>query len=420
MKRPFAFSGASAVSAPPGAAKVTAGRTEGATSFYDYPILGEFVYAMGHLTATPIAGIRTVWLAPRLVLLAAVCLPWLAAGCAARPLRPTELPPECVAGPAAHRSMANLARLANYAGNSHVIDPGDILDVTVVTDFENPEDATAPVRVGDDGIANLPIIGKVPLAGLEVIDAEQAIAAAAVARGVFRDPHVMVGFRKKQANRVTVVGAVAVPGNYELPRTSSSLLAALVAAGGLSEEAGADVEIRRAGPPDAAGESAPRVAGTEGQLTAFSTSTARPFQTIKVNLVSASEGGNMAYDLNDGDVVMVLQHPTRTVHVFGLVNNPGQHTMPRDADLYLLDAVAMSGGLSSIMADQVLILRRVPGQEGMVRIASSVRKAKDDAAYNIRLAPGDLVSLEETPVSVAWDAVRSVVRFAVGGSVAVF
>ncbi len=375
---------------------------------------------MGHCTRILSVGIRTLGPIPRSALLLAACLPWLAGGCAARALRPTELPPECIARPAANRSMANLSRLVNYAAKNDVIDPGDILDVTVVNDFENPEDRTAPVRVGDDGVADIPLVGRIPLAGLELIDAEQAIAATAVARGIFQNPNVTLDFRKKRSNRVTVVGAVLEPGTYELPRTSSSLLAALVAAGGLNEEAGSDVEVRRALPPGGEEGAKPRVAGVEGQLTSFEQSTARPFKTIKINLVSASEEGNVAYDLNDGDVVMVPPQPTRTVHVFGLVNNPGQHQMPRDTDLYLLDAVAMSGGVSSIMADQVLILRRVPGQEGMVRISSSVRRAKDEPAYNIRLAPGDLVSLEETPVSIAWDAVRSVVRFAVGGSLAVF
>ncbi|NUQ62880.1 MAG: polysaccharide biosynthesis/export family protein [Pirellulales bacterium] len=375
---------------------------------------------MGHFTAMLTRGIRTLSSLPRPALLLAACLPWFCAGCANRSLRPNELSGEFIAPPVEAVSTANLTRLTNYATSSTLIDAGDVLDVTVVTDFEDAENVTAPIRVGEDGVADVPLIGKLSLGGLELIEAEQAITAAAVGRGVFRNPHITVDFRRKRSNRVTVVGAVAAPGHYELPRNSSSLLAALVAAGGLSEHAGSDVEIRRALPPGSPGDSPPRVAAAEGQLTSFHTSSARPFETVKINLVSAAKEGNIAYDLNDGDVVMVAPRPVRTVNVIGLVNNPGQHEMPHDTDLYLLDAIGMSGGLSSIMADKVLVLRRVPGRQELVRVESSVRKAKEDAVHNIRLAPGDVVSLEDTPISMAWETMRGVLRFTVGGSMAVF
>ena len=47
-----------------------------------------------------------------------------------------------------------------------------------------------------------------------------------------------------RTNKITVVGAVNKPGPHELPRGSSSLMAALVAAEGLTKEAGTEVEIR--------------------------------------------------------------------------------------------------------------------------------------------------------------------------------
>ena len=48
----------------------------------------------------------------------------------------------------------------------------------------------------------------------------------------------------KRVDRVTVVGAVKKPGVYEIPRGSSDLLAAIVTAGGLADDAGTEVEIR--------------------------------------------------------------------------------------------------------------------------------------------------------------------------------
>jgi polysaccharide export outer membrane protein len=165
---------------------------------------------------------------------------------------------------------------------------------------------------------------------------------------------------------------------------------------------------------------APRVAGAEGLLAAYEASSTRPFQTVKINLVSAAQEGGIAYTINDGDVVMINRQPARPVHVMGLVHKPGQYDMPPNADLHLLDAVAMAGGVSSILADRILILRRVPGHDELIRIESSIRKAKQGAVDDVLLAPGDVVSVEETPTTFLWDVIRNVVRFGVGGRVALF
>ena len=61
---------------------------------------------------------------------------------------------------------------------------------------------------------------------------------------MFQKPHVTVTMKRQRKNAIMVIGAVKEPGLKELPRGSCSLLAALVSAGGLSEDAGTDVEIR--------------------------------------------------------------------------------------------------------------------------------------------------------------------------------
>ena len=61
---------------------------------------------------------------------------------------------------------------------------------------------------------------------------------------MFRNPCITVTMKQCRTRKVTVVGAVNKPGTHELPRGSSSLMAALLAAEGLSKEAGTEVEIR--------------------------------------------------------------------------------------------------------------------------------------------------------------------------------
>ncbi len=136
------------------------------------------------------------------------------------------------------------------SGNQR-IDRGDVLDITLGTGYSDQINNTTPARVADDGTINVSLVGKVFVGGFELEGAEQAIAAAGVSRGVFRDPHVTVTMRAQRINRITVIGSVEKPGVYEIPRGSSSLLAAIVSAGGLSKTAGTEVELRH--PAHAAG-----------------------------------------------------------------------------------------------------------------------------------------------------------------------
>jgi polysaccharide export outer membrane protein len=271
--------------------------------------------------------------------------------------------------------------------------------------------------VGEDGAANVPLVGKVQLAGLELAGAEQAIAAAGMQRGVFRNPHVTVTMKRPRVNKITVIGAVEEPGVYELPRGSSALLAALVAAGGLSDEAGTDVEIRRPG------RHAPTVVPSESRDKLAGYVPAQPVATeassLRVNLVSAAQEGRGGYYLDDGDVVMVEKRDPQPIHVIGLVKKPGEYELPTHRDLRVLDALALAGGLDIPWADNMLVIRHVPERTEPVLIQISIHEAKRNGRSNVRLAPGDVVSVEQTPQTVIYDVIR---KFNVGlaGSVPAF
>jgi polysaccharide export outer membrane protein len=302
---------------------------------------------------------------------------------------------------------------------------------------------TAPVRVSDDGTANVPLVGKVYVAGLELEGAEQAISNAGVERGVFRDPHVTVTMHTQRINRITVIGAVEKPGVYEIPRGSSSLLAALVSAGGLSKEAGTVVELRR--PARAAGPTGAFNSGGFGgnqagnpipaQQAAFQQPGAPggqfgppgqpppaqmvPASSRRINLVAAAEEGSNGFFLDDGDVVMVEKRDPEPVQVIGLVSKAGQYELPVNQDLRVLDALAMAGGWSSPVADKVYVIRNMPGRAEPVVIEVSISEAKRHGKGNLLLGPGDIVSVEQTPATIFLDALTRFLHFGLDGTVPV-
>jgi polysaccharide export outer membrane protein len=328
-------------------------------------------------------------------------------GCAQqRVYQAAKLPPEYAAAPIEMVKPDLTSRLAQYKGSQDRIEPGDLLDVTIDAGYAGEPIRTRPIRVADDGTIRLTLIGSLPVAGLRLEDAEREVYAAAVRTGMYRDPGVTVEMKQRRMHRVKVIGAVAEPGVKELPRNSSYLLDALVAAGNVTASASPDIEIRRPEPRDEPrGLPGPRVAQA-----AYATTEEGP-RIVQVNLTQLSEESPRGHYLEDGDVVVVKERPPRTIHVTGLVRKPGEYDAPYDREVHLIDALAMAGGRTMEIADKVWIIRRVPGEEAPLVIETSVRKAKRDGSANPRLMAGDVVSVEETPATFVLDLLKGFVRF---------
>ena len=134
-------------------------------------------------------------------------------------------------------------------------------------------------------------------------------------------------------------------------------------------------------------------------------------RTVRIDLQQASALGNADVHLEDGSTVMVMPRPKRFIHVMGLVRKPDQFEMPRDHELRLLDSIALAGGRTLELADKVNIIRTIPTRPEPIVINASVKEAKRNTTANIRLAPGDVVSIEETPMTFVVGTIREFVRF---------
>src|SRR5262249_9008032 len=125
------------------------------------------------------------------------------------------------------------------------IAPGDLLEVTVSDLVGENQFYPLPLRVLDDGAIRLPLAGPVAVSGLSFPEAEQLLFATYSSPGLLKKPLVTVALRDTRKLRVYVLGAVNKPGQYELHANEGDLLNALVAAGGLTSDAGTVIEIRR-------------------------------------------------------------------------------------------------------------------------------------------------------------------------------
>jgi protein involved in polysaccharide export with SLBB domain len=305
----------------------------------------------------------------------------------------------------ARKPPIDLSVLKRRSINSDLIYPGDVLDVTLISGAQETIPEAVPYHVDEQGNLPLPIIGPVQVAGFPASEAERLIREASVERRKYRNLSVSVLIKSRKTDHVTVGGAVEKPGAVELPSAGSDLLAAIVAAGGLSESAGTQIEIRH-----------PALRAEAAQV-AYNQGVAPGPQLVRVDLVEAMNGNAGDLRLRDGSVVTVREHVPESVYVMGLVAKPGAITLPKDEPLRVTQAIAEAGGRKLEFADKVQVLRYVEGQPGPLVIDVSFKEAKWNSAANLVLARGDVVMVKETPTTFTVETLRNFFRFGVSSTV---
>lgn len=117
----------------------------------------------------------------------------------------------------------------------YVLGPGDIVHITVLN---NPE-LTTDARVSENGSITFPLIGSVPIMGLSLSQAQNAVARKLSDAHFVAQPQVNILPTLVVGNQVTVVGHVNRPGRYPLQTTNTHLSDAIALAGGI-DAIGAD------------------------------------------------------------------------------------------------------------------------------------------------------------------------------------
>lgn len=374
------------------------------------------VFGLGNTSPQPMPPMAWM-LRPAMLALGTLCC--ILVGCGGRNIyRATRLPVEYQAPVVEDLREIPLSQFVAQRNPGDVISPGDVLEVTINTDLDTK---VIPVicRVDDHGLIVVPDIGPVSVGGLRLSEAEKRVGETAIARDVYRRPFVTIVRKEQRMYRVTVTGAVEKPGVYEIPAVQADLLSALVEAGGLKKEAQPVVEIRHggmAGGVNLPGETPSEDKEVEGRLTSWEEPTSSP-NTVRIDLVSASRlpASELRYELHDGDVVYVPEQKADPIFVDGLVTKPGMYELPRNQEVRLLDALAMAGGRDNPLADDVWILRHVPGREEPIVIKAKLNAIKRNAEENVRIAPGDVITVEETPGTFLYSLLKGFVHL--GGSI---
>jgi polysaccharide export outer membrane protein len=253
------------------------------------------------------------------------------------------------------------------------IGPEDVLNINV---FEAQE-LNREVRVSASGEISLPLLGSVRAGGLTPRELEFVLEEL-LHRTYMKEPHVSVFVREMQSHPVSVMGAVRRPGVFQI-RGSKTLLEVLSLAEGLADDAGETVIIlRRAAlsaepnpPTDHTAVPDPPSSAMQdtGEAKTVSTSlnanrSAPEGAAVQVNLKDLLESADSRSNplVHPGDIVKVTR--AGVVYVIGEVRKPGGFALKSNEKISVLQALALSEGLSRTAAKSEARIIRTDQQSG--------------------------------------------------------
>lgn len=122
-----------------------------------------------------------------------------------------------------------------------ILKEGDRIRVVIYPEDEHVKGGD--MTISSEGNITLPLIGKVPIAGLTTKEAEKELARI-IGEDYLVNPEVLIEFPKvedamQKSISIMLLGAVRSPGNYRIPveERPASLIRAIVEAGGFSDVA---------------------------------------------------------------------------------------------------------------------------------------------------------------------------------------
>ena len=245
--------------------------------------------------------------------------------------------------------------------NDYRIGPKDLLEITV---FELPE-LNQTVRVSEDGSITLSLLGKVDVAGLTAQELEKKLAGL-LDQQFTKGAHVTVFIKEYQ--KVSVIGAVGQPGQYELVGPTT-LLQLIAKAGGLTSQAMNELFVYRLGPD-----------GRQSRI------------VIKLEDLIVRGDQDLNIQLQPKDVITVPIDQTLTVFVYGEVKTPGAVSYQSSKGITLIQAIAQAGGTTEwAKRRHVLIKRRDPRTNKEIKLTVNLKSMISGKVADLMLEQGDVV-----------------------------
>jgi polysaccharide export outer membrane protein len=304
-----------------------------------------------------------------------------AASTEALPFDVVDLTPTSVVAYRPPASIDKPSTTSNLSAGGHVsVAPGDVLKIRIFEPYEGsifptiqrPGADLGVQRVTDAGTINVPYVGTVAVAGLDLTQIEQKIAGQL--KGKAQDPQVIVEFVADRTHTVMVSGDVKNPGRVSLLEGTRSIVDAINRAGGPFNMAAAQLEV---------------VVRRNGQV------------ILTEQYSDLLAGGDIGIQKNDE---IVVRPNSRSFTVLGAVQKSGNVDLTK-ANVTLLEALGQVGGLSDERANKTGVfvfrlgdIQNIPGARGRVFRLDLSQPVSIFVAQQFGMQPRDVVYVTNAPL----------------------
>jgi polysaccharide export outer membrane protein len=273
---------------------------------------------------------------------------------------------------------------------NYVLGPNDQI---LIRAPEAEEINQKPFRIDGDGNINLPLVGRVHVAGMTLQELEADLVRRL--REYIREPQVFVDIVQFRGAPIYFEGLFARPGIYTLQgnRTLTEMLAAV---GGLAANASRHITLTRHaeyGPiplPDA-------VVDPEKKVS-----------TVEISMGSLRENINPAENILLQPYDRIAVGRAELVYLNGEVGRVGGIELGERDSISILQAISQSGGLSrDAKKDKIRILRPILGTNRRAVIEVDVSQLYDGKGLDVPLLPNDIVYVPRSYQRAFWQTFQA-------------
>jgi polysaccharide export outer membrane protein len=290
-------------------------------------------------------------------------------------------------------TQASASGKQTTAPGSYILGPGDEI---VIRAMNAPDINEKPVRLDQNGVINMPMIGRLHAGGLSV---EQLEAELVKRLGVtLMQPEVAVSVTQYKSQPISVFGEVASPGVRQLD-DGQRLVEILAMAGGVKAEAGPSVLITR------------RLEYGRIPLPGAADDATGQFSIAELQLkpLIAAKTPEKDIPIKPYDVISVPK--ASFVFIAGDVTKTGGIPLTEGPTISITEALSISGGvLKTAAPHKAKILRVVDGTSKVDQLPVDVANIMSGKADDIQLHAGDVLLI---PGSAAKAATTRAVEAAV-------
>jgi polysaccharide biosynthesis/export protein len=266
------------------------------------------------------------------------------------------------------------AKCGDQIRSTYLLGPDDQLEISgpELTDLGNK-----PVRIDSEGYIQVPLAGRVHVAGMTVQQTEQELDKALSA--YIRQPQIVVNVAEVRSQPVSILGAVNTPGVHQI-QGRKTLMEMLASAGGIRQDAGYSVRITR------------ELDWGCIPLPKAEIDPTGKFSVAEVNLKEIMDAKNPEENIQifPHDVISVPK--AEMVYVIGEVRRSGGFVLGEHQSITVLQALSLAEGLNTgADTKHAKILRLQKDADQRVEMAVDVKDVLNGKKPDVGLQGNDIL-----------------------------